>query len=100
MATEFAQYAARLEIDYPERLDRLSSFFRIIWSIPIIVILGVLTNSGMVGDEAGGVARSGGGIVASLAVATALMIVFRKRYPRWWFDFARELTRFETRVGS
>lgn len=100
MATELAQYAARLEIDYPERLDRLSSFFRIIWSIPIVVILGLLTNSGEAVDEAGEVARSGGGIVAGLAAATALMILFRKRYPRWWFDFARELTRFETRVGS
>ncbi len=100
MATELAQYAARLEIDYPERLDRLSSFFRIIWSIPIVVILGLLTNSGVVVDEAGEVVQSGGGIVAGLAAATALMILFRKRYPRWWFDFARELTRFETRVGS
>ncbi|MFQ5663831.1 MAG: DUF4389 domain-containing protein [Terriglobia bacterium] len=100
MATELAQYAARLEIDYPERLDRLSSFFRIIWSIPIVVILGLLIDSGVAGDEAGEVARSGGGIVAGLAAATALMILFRKRYPRWWFDFARELTRFETRVGS
>jgi hypothetical protein len=100
MATELAQYAARLEIDYPERLDRLSSFFRIIWSIPIVVILSLLTNSGVVVDEAGEVARSGGGIVAGLAAATALMILFRKRYPRWWFDFARELTRFETRIGS
>ena len=43
---------------------------------------------------------SGGGIVAGLAAATALMIVFRQRYPRWWFDFARELVRFQTRVGA
>jgi hypothetical protein len=28
------------------------------------------------------------------------MIIFRQRYPRWWFDFARELTRFEARVGA
>jgi hypothetical protein len=33
-------------------------------------------------------------------VATALMIVFRQRYPRWWFDFFRELTRFGGRVGA
>ncbi len=100
MATELAQYAARLEIDYPERLDRRSSFFRIIWSIPIVVILGLLTNSGGAANEAGEAARSGGGIVAGLAAATAFMILFRKRYPRWWFDFRRELTRFETRVVS
>ena len=51
--------------------------------------------------EAGeAVGNSGGGIVVGLAVATALMIVFRQRYPRWWFDFARELLRFSMRVGA
>lgn len=49
--------------------------------------------------EAGeAVPGSGGGIATGLAIATALMIVFRQRYPRWWFDFARELVRFGTRV--
>jgi hypothetical protein len=43
---------------------------------------------------------SWGGITGTLAAATALMIVFRQRYPRWWFDFARELTRFGARVGA
>ena len=38
--------------------------------------------------------------MGSLAIATALMIVFRQRYPRWWFEFARELTRFSARVGA
>ncbi|MGZ8563465.1 MAG: DUF4389 domain-containing protein, partial [Candidatus Limnocylindria bacterium] len=42
---------------------------------------------------------SSGGIAAGLWFATMLMIVFRVRYPRWWFDFARELARFGTRVG-
>src|SRR5262249_41840658 len=46
------------------------------------------------------VRNSGGGILGSLAVATALMIVFRQRYPQWWFDFARELVRFAARVGA
>lgn len=98
MATESAQYAARLEIDFPDRLDRLSSFFRIIWSIPIGIILGLLTSAAVAVNEAGDVTQAAGGIVAGLAAATALMILFRKRYPRWWFDFARELTRFEIRV--
>src|SRR5690606_1427454 len=43
---------------------------------------------------------SGGGISGGLWAATVLMILFRMRYPRWWFDFARELTRFGTRVGA
>jgi hypothetical protein len=46
------------------------------------------------------VAGSGGGLVAGLAVATGVMIVVRVRYPRWWFDIARELARFEARVGA
>jgi len=96
-------YAARLSIDYPERLDRLSTFFRLIWVIPIAAVLGLLTASGnqtMVTATGEQVAGVGGGLLAGLAVATALMIVARVRYPRWWFDFARELTRFGARVGA
>jgi hypothetical protein len=46
------------------------------------------------------VTQNGAGILGGLFVATALMILFRQRYPRWWFDFAVELTRFENRVGA
>jgi len=98
-----APYAARLTIDYPEKLDRLTSFFRIIWVIPILIILSLLTATGneTVATEAGErVTSTGGGISAGLWLATLLMIVFRMRYPRWWFDFGRELTRFGTRVGA
>ena len=49
------------------------------------------------GQQAAG---TGGGLLAGLAAATALMIVVRLRYPRWWFDFARELTRFGARVSA
>ncbi|HET6745899.1 MAG TPA: DUF4389 domain-containing protein [Candidatus Limnocylindria bacterium] len=98
-----APYAARLNIDYPERLDRLSTFFRLIWIIPIAVVLSLLTASGnqaMVTASGQQAAGTGGGLLAGLAGATALMIVVRLRYPRWWFDFARELTRFGYRVSS
>ena len=103
MATEPVSYAARLEIDYPEQLDRFTTFFRLIWIIPIGIILALLTATGgadTVTETGETVGASGGGIVGGLAVATALMIVFRQRYPRWWFNFARELARFETRVGA
>src|SRR5262245_32074741 len=96
-------YPARLQIDYPERLDRLTTFFRIFLIIPIGSILTLLTGSGTtrtVAETGQRVSRSGLGIVGGLAVATALMIVFRQRYPRWWFDFARELNRFGARVGT
>lgn len=96
-------YPARLDVAYPDRLDRVTTFFRLIWIIPIAIILGLLTASGgtRVVTETGETIRtSWGGITGTLAAATALMIVFRQRYPRWWFDFARELTRFGARVGA
>lgn len=96
-------YAARLEVDYPDRLDRLTTFFRLIWVIPIGIILGLLTAAGgtrVVTETGETIRQTGGGIVGGLSVATALMIVFRQRYPRWWFDFARELARFGARVTA
>jgi hypothetical protein len=107
---EYTEYAARLEIDYPEKLDRLTTFLRIIWIIPIAIILGLVSGAGetvtntVILNEAGEVMSTTretvGGLAAGLSAATALMIIFRQRYPRWWFDFSRELTRFEARVGA
>lgn len=109
MTTQTA-YAARLEIDYPEKLDKLTTFFRLLWIIPIAIILGLISGSGqtvtntVTVNEAGEVitrvSRSTGGLAGGLFAATALMIIFRQRYPRWWFDFVRELTRFSSRVGT
>ena len=90
MAAEPETYPARLQIDYPERLDRLTTFFRLIWFIPFGIIFGLLTYQP---EEtvAGPV---------TLSIATVLMIVVRQRYPRWWFNFVCELMRFTTRVGA
>ena len=85
MIAQPESYPARLEVDYPEQLNRLTTLLRVIWIIPILVILAILSG----GEE---------GIAIGLAVATAVMIVVRQRYPRWWFDFSRELARFEGRV--
>lgn len=101
MATASPPYAATLNIDYPERLDRLSTFLRALWAVPILVVLSLLTATGnetVVTETGERIATSGGGILAGLSFATALMIAIRVRYPRWWFDFARELTRFSGRV--
>ena len=108
MITSPEQYAARLNIDYPEKLDRVTTFFRLIWAIPIVVILSLLSAAATesitviteTGEIVSKVTRTGGGIAGGLFLATMLMIVVRLRYPRWWFDFARELTRFEARVGA
>lgn len=102
-AANGGRYAARLQVDYPEKLDRFTTFFRLIWVIPIAIVIGLLTASGnqtMVTASGQQVAGTGGGLLAGLAFATALMIVIRVRYPRWWFDFARELTRFGARIGA
>lgn len=104
MVTESEPYAARLEIDYPDELDRFTTFFRLIWAIPILIVIGLLTDGSdtiVLVEETGEVIRwSGAGITGGLFAATLLMIVFRQKYPRWWFDFARELTRFGARVGA
>lgn len=108
MITQSNPYPARLEIDYPVRLDRVTTFFRLLWVIPIMIIWSllsstatstatVLTETGEVISEA---TKTGGGIAGGLFAATMLMIVFRERYPRWWFDFAREFARFGARVGA
>jgi hypothetical protein len=110
MVTQSESFPARLDIDYPERLDRFSTFFRLIWAIPILIIAGlvsatssstvttvIVTETGRIVTQA---TESGGGIVGGLFAATLLMIVFRQRYPRWWFDFGREFARFGMRVGA
>ena len=106
MAAQSDSYPARLNIDYPEKLDRVTTFFRLIWAIPIVIVLSILsaTSTSTVtiisrtGETVTKVTQTGGGIVAGLFLATMLLIVFREHYPRWWFDFAREFTRFATRV--
>ncbi|MDQ2973223.1 MAG: DUF4389 domain-containing protein [bacterium] len=103
MAVKEEKYPVSFGIEYPKKLDRLSSFFRIIWSIPALVLLSILTVAGSeeyVNEAGKEVSVAGGGIMAGLFVATALMIIFRQRYPRWWFDFALELNRYSSRVGA
>lgn len=100
---DLSDYAARLDIDYPGQMDRVTTFFRLIWAIPIAIVLGLVTSGGTFShvEQAGRtVETTGGGITAGLFVATVLMLVFRQRYPRWWFDFAVELARFSGRVGA
>ena len=96
-------YPARLEVDYPEQHNRVTTLFRAVLIIPIAVVFTVLTAgvTRTVYDESGRVvSTTSGGITTGLFVATALMIVFRQRYPRWWFDFGLELARFGTRVWA
>ena len=100
-------YPARLEVDYTVERNRVTTAFRIVLVIPIAIVYDVLTagatttTTTTVADETvKTVSTTSGGIVAGLFLATLLMILFRQVYPRWWFDFARELTRFATRIGA
>ena len=108
MDIERTTYAARLEIDYPEEPNRLTTLFRLILVIPIAIILSIISATAdstyVVISEAGEtvskITTTSGGIAGALFLATLLMILFRQRYPRWWFDFAREFARFAMRVGA
>ena len=96
-------YAARLAVDYPHEHNRVTTLFRIVLVIPIAIIYGVLTagvTRTVYHEGSQTVSTTSGGIAAGLFTATLLMILFRRRYPRWWFDFALELARFGTRVGA
>ena len=97
--TESSGYPARLDIEYPEEgLGRASTFFRIILVIPIVIVAGLLTNSFVGNADGAGLA----GLFAAITLfgPILLMILFRQKYPRWWFDFNLELTRFNTRIGA
>jgi hypothetical protein len=96
-------YPARLTIRYPERLSRVTTAFRLILVIPIGIVLGILAGGGTQWTETRSgewVVTTSSSISGSLFFATLLMLLFRKRYPRWWFDFNLELNRFMTRVGA
>jgi hypothetical protein len=97
-----APYPARLEITYPDELNRVTTAFRLVLVIPILVVSSILTAEGAQSVQTGGrwVTTTSAGITSGLSVATLLLILFRRRYPRWWFDFALELTRFTTRIGA
>jgi hypothetical protein len=93
-------YPVGLAIDYPERpLSRLSTAFRPFVAIPILVVLGTVSGSSFdwtSGDTRTTVVSAGG----LLFLGPLLMILFRGRYPRWWFDWNLNLLRFGTRVAA
>ena len=93
-------YPTTLTIDYPDRpLNRLTTFFRIFTLIPIAIILALVSgaNSDWSGAHGWDWQFAAGGI---LFLATLLMILFRQKYPRWWFDWNIALVKFGTRVGT
>jgi Domain of unknown function (DUF4389) len=94
-------YPVRFSVEYPDReLDRLTSAFRLIVAIPILIV------AGAIGGHEGTFAAGGhawtiaGGTAGLLFLGPLLMIVFRQKYPRWWFDWNLELLRFGNRIGA
>jgi hypothetical protein len=95
-------YPVQFSVEYPERpLNRLTSALRIFTVIPIAIVLGSI--GGYTAEWSGGaqgartIAIGGTGL---LFLPPLLMIVFRQRYPRWWYDWNLQLLRFGNRVGT
>ena len=91
------KYPVTLDIDYLDKSDRLTAFFRLILVIPILIILGLLVNS-HVGPEYGDHVNERTYGVGLIFAPTLLMILFRQKYPKWWFNFNVEFVKFGTRV--
>lgn len=95
-----SEYPVTFSVEYPERqLSRLSTFFRIFAAIPILILSSLVVGgswSSEVHLDAGLWAGAGLGLVA---LPAGLMILFRQKYPRWWFDWNLEVLRFGNRIG-
>ena len=91
-------YPVTFSVDYPERqLNRLTTFFRVFTVIPIAIVVGLLPG-GSIGNCTANTAPpiATGTVIFALIV---LMLLFRKKYPRWWYDWNLEFLRFANRVA-
>jgi len=89
-----AAYPVQFSVDYPDRpLDRVKTLVRPVLAIPILLVLGAVSGATTFWTSADGTtaAAGAGGL---LFAGPLLMIVVRRKYPRWWFDWNLELQRF------
>jgi Domain of unknown function (DUF4389) len=95
-------YPVQFAVEYPDRpLNRLATAFRIITVIPIVIVLAALSGTYGEWGAGGGYWRGGiGGASGLLFLPVLLMLVFREKYPRWWYEWNVELLRFSNRVGA
>ena len=124
MAEVKSPYPLSLSIDYPDKLSRLTTFFRIFMIIPIIIVLAFLAGpSTTQEDDSSQTVQSGNvfsyniqidsvqtdieksktteyGAAGVIFLPLVLMILFRKKYPRWWFDWNLAYLRFTMRIGA
>ena len=92
-------YPVQFDVDYPDRdLNRWSTAFRIFAAIPILIVSAAIGGGGYAhwGGHATNFSISTAGL---LILPVVLMIVFRQKYPRWWYDWNLELMRFLNRIG-
>jgi hypothetical protein len=93
-------YPVQFDIDFPDRpLDRLTTAFRIFVVIPILIVIGALSGGSFhtASSQATTYMAGGGGL---LFLPPLLMILFRQKYPRWWFDWNLNVLRFSSRVTA
>jgi hypothetical protein len=96
-----SDYPVVLSVDYPDRpLNRVSTGFRIFAAIPILILSASVAGGYGTFAHGGGRWAAGVGAVGGLLfIPPLLMILFRKKYPRWWFDWNLQLLRFTNRIG-
>ena len=96
-----AGYPVTFSVEYPDReLNRLTTFFRILTVIPIAIVMTAITGfSTSYGSAANGATTIVVGGIGLLFAPALLMILFRQKYPRWWFDWNLNLQRFSNRIG-
>lgn len=84
MTSDINPYPVRYDVEYPEgKRNRLTTLFRFILILPAVLIAGLVTAA-----------------AGALSLATLLLILFRRKYPRAWFDWQVEMTRLSARVAA
>lgn len=84
-----SEYPVTFTIDYPEHgLNRLTTAFRVLITLPLLLLLGMLGEGPVLMIGAGGL----------LFLPVLVLIVLRQKYPRWWHEFNVEMLRFSNRV--
>jgi hypothetical protein len=93
-------YPVTFSVDYPERqLNRLTTFFRIFTVIPIAIVAGLLPGGELASTAQSSGATFSGTVAGAVFLPIVLMLLFRKKYPRWWYDWNLEVLRFGNRIG-
>jgi hypothetical protein len=94
-------YPVQLEIVFPDRaLNRATTAFRLIVAIPIVIVSAAVGGHQELYSDGRHGTTFAFGAGGMLVLGPLLLIVFRQKYPRWWFDWNRELLRFSNRVGA